>query len=555
MPKRQAIPFATSMDVQFLSMDEWQEAFNGLSPQLKICLVKAREEKADVLTALLREAESKKTPGVNAPRAACEGLFVYLIQDIPKTPSLLHDACVLGLTDAVELILNHGIDVNVNFECGGQALHVACYYQRLQLVTLLIQRGATVHEENTKYGTPIQAALEGYIASGPMIDFELFHEMIPIELYFQTLHRNHHGTSRSAQQDLKVACESNVLALVSAGAKADGKERPIGPPLHLAAFIGSIPILQLFLQMGVDINTTGGYFGSALLAAVYARQQTMIGYLLDRGVNINLHSADFGTALHLACHQDNQNKLKTVRAFLEHGADINANGSESESPLSALLSSNMTSYMPTIAEDTLEILLQTGTNLKVRPVDLILAVTVDDECGSELREELTERLLNHDPEVQVKAELIKHAAESHGSGNTENRLAMLLHRSGGIYVTDDILKAASSPEILQVLLRHTPRCEVTEAVFETFAEEPLGNDYVKALLEEDLSVIPTTAVMQGLLETQFRPEEGDPEFNNILEMLFDRNPNIDVTEEMLAATRNSEEREILQSRADMRADQ
>ena len=42
-------------------MDEWQEAFNGLSPKLKSCLIRAREEKADVLTALLREAELKKT--------------------------------------------------------------------------------------------------------------------------------------------------------------------------------------------------------------------------------------------------------------------------------------------------------------------------------------------------------------------------------------------------------------------------------------------------------------------------------------------------------------
>jgi hypothetical protein len=42
-------------------MDAWQEAYDGLSPKLKNCLVRAKEEKVDVLAALLREAESKKT--------------------------------------------------------------------------------------------------------------------------------------------------------------------------------------------------------------------------------------------------------------------------------------------------------------------------------------------------------------------------------------------------------------------------------------------------------------------------------------------------------------
>ncbi|KAJ5374307.1 hypothetical protein N7517_006313 [Penicillium concentricum] len=45
-------------------MDEWEEALNGLSSKLKTCLLRAREEKADVLTVLLQEAESKKTLGL-----------------------------------------------------------------------------------------------------------------------------------------------------------------------------------------------------------------------------------------------------------------------------------------------------------------------------------------------------------------------------------------------------------------------------------------------------------------------------------------------------------
>ncbi|KGO36197.1 hypothetical protein PEX1_030150 [Penicillium expansum] len=484
-------------------------------------------------------------------RKGCGDTLVCLIQDLPKIPSLLHHACVLGSTDAVELMLYHGIDVNFNFESGGQPLHIACYYQRVELVPLLIKSGATVHEEDLKYGTPIQAALEGYIASGLIADDKPFHDMVPTRSPLQTLSNNYYGASRVSRQDLIVASESNVLALVSAGATADAKERPIGPPLHLAAFIGSIPILQLLLQTGVDINTVGGYFDSALIAAVYAKQQNTIVYLLGQGIDANLFSAEFGTALNLACHQENQNKTKTVRALLKHRADVNANGSESESPVSALLSSNMTSHKPSIAEDTLEIILQSAANLKVRPEDLVLAVTVDDKCGSELREELTERLLKHDPTAQVTIEVIKHAAKCYGSGDPENRLAMLLSHSNGIYVTEDILEAASSPEILEVLLQHNPRCGVTEALFKTFARSDswLGKDYLEVLLDGDISATPTIAVIQGLLEARFRPEEGDAKFNNILEMLFDRNPNIEVTEEMLAATMNSKERDILLSRA------
>jgi ankyrin repeat protein len=491
------------------------------------------------------------------PAALREGygdLLVCLVQDLPKRPSLLHHACVLGSTDAVELILNHGVDVNVNFDCGGQPLHVACYYQRPQLVPLLIKRGATIHEENLGYGTPIQAALEGYIASSPRIDRKPFHDMFSIQSPLQTLSKNDDGGSNSAKEDLKIACESNVLALVSAGAKADAEGRPLGPPLHLAAYIGSIPVIRLFLQAGVDINTPGGYFGSALLAAVYAQQQDTIAYLLDQGIDANIFSANHGTALHLACRQGDRNKTRTVRTLLEHRADVNANGSKSESPLSALLSSNMTGYMPEIAEDTLEIILQTATGLKVRPEDLILAVTVDDDHSRESCEEMTERLLRHDSTAQVTFDVISHAAKCRGLGNTANRLAMLLHRSNGIYVTESILKSASSPKILEVLLRYTPRCEVTDAVFETLARSSLGRECVKTLLDQDPSAIPTVAVITGFLETQFRLKDS-PEFINILKMLFDRNPNIEVTEEMLAAAMYPAEREILRSRVHKRAGQ
>ncbi|KAJ5497742.1 hypothetical protein N7453_006793 [Penicillium expansum] len=525
-----------------------REACRGKDPILSTRLLRGRL-KAESGSEDFISAFEEAVPEVL--RKGCGDTFVCLIQDLPKIPSLLHHACVLGSTDAVELMLYHGIDVNFNFESGGQPLHIACYYQRVELVPLLIKSGATVHEEDLKYGTPIQAALEGYIASGLIAGDKPFHDMVPTRSPLQTLSNNYYGASRVSRQDLIVACESNVLALVSAGATADAKERPIGPPLHLAAFIGSIPILQLLLQTGVDINTVGGYFDSALIAAVYAKQQNTIVYLLGQGIDANLFSAEFGTALNLACHQENQNKTKTVRALLKHRTDVNANGSESESPVSALLSSNMTSHKPSIAEDTLEIILQSAANLKVRPEDLMLAVTVDDKCGSELREELTERLLKHDPTAQVTIEVIEHAAKCYGSGDPENRLAMLLSHSNGIYVTEDILEAASSPEILEVLLQHNPRCGVTEALFKTFARSDswLGKDYLEVLLDGDISATPTIAVIQGLLEARFRPEEGDAKFNNILEMLFDRNPNIAVTEEMLAATMNSKERDILLSRA------
>ncbi|KAJ6086758.1 hypothetical protein N7467_005672 [Penicillium canescens] len=492
------------------------------------------------------------------PAALREGygdLLVCLVQDVPKRPSLLHHACVLGSTSAAELILNQGVDVNVTFGCGGQPLHVACYYQRPQLVSLLIKRGAVIHKESLSHGTPIQAALEGYVVSSPRIDRQPFYDMLLIQPSLQAVPKNADGASDSAQEDRKIACESNVLTLVRGGAKADVKGRPIGPLLHLAAYIGSIPLIRLFLQTGVDINTPGGYFGSALLAAVYAQQQDTVAYLLDQGIDANIFSANFGTSLHLACHQEDWDKTRTVRTLLEHRANVNASGSKSESPLSALLSSNMTGWSPATTESTFELILQTAAGLKVRPEDIILAMTVDDKCSTASGKEKTERLLKHDSTAQVTFDVIKHAVESRRYGNTARRLAKLLHRSNGIYVTESILKSASSPKVLEVLLRYTPRCEVTDAVFETLARsQPLGREYVKVLLDQDHSALPTVAVMIGFLETQFRLEKDDSEFTNVLKMLLDRNPNMEVTEEMLAATKYSAEREILQSRAHNRAD-
>lgn len=252
-----------------------------------------------------------------------ETFRLLLEHGVSGSPSTLRQGCAAGLEGSVRIMLESGVDVNADDGEGGHALHIAACHQRPRIVQLLVDHGADVHFQSAKYGTPLLAALEGCTAPG-----------------LRSWARSE--ATRPLTQALPFPapvlgykdffdCERVVRRLVD-GADVYTEPRSFVNVVHLASFMGSEVIVRLLLDRGADVNSTSGYFETALLAALEGDHPALVELLLCRGINVNDSSSKHGTALHYACLRRSK---ATVRMLLNYGADVNASGGQHGSPLAA----------------------------------------------------------------------------------------------------------------------------------------------------------------------------------------------------------------------------
>ena len=79
-------------------------------------------------------------------------------QDPQSGSTMLSIAALMGHTEIVALLLEHGADVNAKSRDGGTALHAAAFLGRVETVKLLLEKGADTTLENNMGSTAIEGA-------------------------------------------------------------------------------------------------------------------------------------------------------------------------------------------------------------------------------------------------------------------------------------------------------------------------------------------------------------------------------------------------------------
>ena len=172
------------------------------------------------------------------------------------------------------------IDVNAQGGEYGNALQAAAYDGNLEVVQLLLDKGAEVNAQGGHYGNALQAAA-------------------------------YDGKSEV------------VRLLLDKGAEVKAQGGHYGNALQATACGSNTKVVQLLLDQGVDINTQGGVFGTALQAAATYGHIEVIQLLLDNGANVNIQGGIFGTVLQAAAHSGN---IECIQLLLDKGANFNTRG-------------------------------------------------------------------------------------------------------------------------------------------------------------------------------------------------------------------------------------
>ena len=195
------------------------------------------------------------------------------------------------------------------------ALSLAAYLGREDVVLLLLDRGADINLVGGEYGTALAAAV---LRGGMDLVFLLLNRGADINLG-----GGENGPRWTALAAAAYKDSTTVSLLLDRGADIDLVGGEYGTALVTAAFFGSKDNISLLLDRGADINLEGGEYGTALTTAAFFGRTEVLSLLLDRGANINLVGGKFGTALTTATFQKH---LNAMLLLLDRGADPNVVG-------------------------------------------------------------------------------------------------------------------------------------------------------------------------------------------------------------------------------------
>jgi len=242
--------------------------------------------------------------------------------------SALHSAARLGQGAVVQMLLEHGTDINLrtqvaepNSPYSGRSplLVVAKTSKNIKMLEYLLKQGA---QPNIQDEDPGFTALQ-YLAITPYVD-QIEREKLLAACVMLLLNHganpNLAAKTKRGQHALHFAAANRHLAMVETllakGADIAAKTESGHQPVELAAQRDHIDIVQLFLRKGVNP------YDSRLLfhAASNAKSMQLLQYLVEQEhLDFNQPDPQGYTPIFAAV---NANSLKNVSYLVEKGADL-----------------------------------------------------------------------------------------------------------------------------------------------------------------------------------------------------------------------------------------
>jgi ankyrin repeat protein len=246
----------------------------------------------------------------------------------PEYPSPLQGACRSGSIEVIQLLIDRGAHVNPLTRRQNPLL-VAAITGNVEVLCTLLQNGADINATDGVKTALCQASESGHV------------EIVQI-LLEQGADANLNSASGNALQEacagLSTCSRSRspqactkwtkiIQILLDHGADVNVHMGATKPVLTSVCESGVVEVVQLLLTHGANLNLDAGWYGNAIYAATRHGHKRVVQMLLDQGADVNAHSGRYGYALLAACHPSSGSIDKEIlQLLLDNGANPNVLG-------------------------------------------------------------------------------------------------------------------------------------------------------------------------------------------------------------------------------------
>ncbi|XP_070176005.1 uncharacterized protein [Littorina saxatilis] len=262
-----------------------------------------------------------RTPLRCAYTASRPGIIITQLVEAGAEIGRVHQAVVRGDVDTLMTLLQQGADVNQHdTSMGCSPLHAASLMGRTDIVTWLTQHGAKVNAVDDMKRTPLHFVCD---VGQTHVARQLIDEGADVNARDKSQSTPLHGAADKGNIEI-------VVCLLEHGAQVDATADYDITPLHTACENGHTETAQCLLQHGANVNAVSEWNETPLHKACENGHTETAQYLLQHGFNVNTVSEWNKTPLHTACENGH---TQTAQCLLQHGANVNAVSKWKETPL------------------------------------------------------------------------------------------------------------------------------------------------------------------------------------------------------------------------------
>lgn len=280
-------------------------------------------------------------------------------------------AVARGFLPLCKLLIDRGADVEATYPSETTVLQIAAVFDQPAIARLLIENGAAPRTRNREGTSPLDdAAWRGFRDVAEVLvdagaDLNARHGRTGATPLNEAAFQGHEAVvelllSRGADATIKDSAGRTPLENAVRGRHA-GAARILlahGPRgshddlLRQAVDRGQADVVEVLLESGASMNTAFSSGSSALREAARKGRETVIAVLLAKGAPVDQRDKSGATPLYEAALNGH---AAAVKVLLAHGADINAQETdEGTTPLYAA------AYLG--REDVVALLLESGAN-------------------------------------------------------------------------------------------------------------------------------------------------------------------------------------------------
>ncbi|RYG51006.1 hypothetical protein EON66_11245, partial [archaeon] len=229
----------------------------------------------------------------------------------------LWDAVAAGDGPEVDRLVRKGANKEAIGEGGATPLHAACVKGHVACVRVLLDLGAKINATNSIHSTPLHEAVsKGHaeivrvlLDAGARTDIvntaghDAMHRAIAMNqaALAHTILQRKRVTRFTPAHEAALGQGGRGSSIVLTRASAEAVDGGSFTPLHVAAAVGNISIVNELLRAGANMEATTTVTQTPLYLACSNGHEACVRLLLDEGANKEATNKSGATPLYIAC--------------------------------------------------------------------------------------------------------------------------------------------------------------------------------------------------------------------------------------------------------------